>query len=139
MTFAGGLLFALLLFALPAYAQMTGQDFCQGPNPAKSSAVINCSGTGECKLVTAVANQQIQVCALSFNMSGTTPTAQFDYGTKASAECDTGTTHLSGVMTAAPVLSGPIDYFTAPAGKELCINLGGTTPAAAGFITYVQK
>lgn len=123
-----------------AHAQMTGSDFCQSPNPAKSSAAINCSGTGECKLV-AAANQQIQVCALVIQLGGTSPTAQFDYGTKASTECDTGTTHLTGALPSASgyILNGPLDYFTAPAGNELCVNLGGTSPTAVGVLTYVQK
>ena len=122
-----------------AFAQLSGSDFCQSPNPAKSSAVIDCSGTGECKLVTAAASQQIQLCAIVFDLGGTSPTAQIDYGTKTTNECDTGTTHLSGAMTAAKTLAGPLDYATAPAGNELCLNLGGTSPTAVGVVTYVQK
>jgi hypothetical protein len=129
----------IAMAALTAHAQISGQDFCQGPSLAKSSSVINCSGTGECKLVAAVANQQIQVCAIVFDTGGTSPTTQLDYGTKTSTECDTNVTHLSGVMTAAKSLPGPLDYFTAPAGNELCLNLGGTTPTAVGVVTYVQK
>ncbi len=129
----------VLLLRSGAHAQLSGPDFCQGPNVAKSSAVINCSGTGECKLVGAVANQQIQVCGFAFDTTGTSPTTQFDYGTKTSTDCDTGATHLSGVMTAAKTLAGPLDHMTAPAGNELCLNLGGTTPTAVGIVTYVQK
>jgi hypothetical protein len=122
-----------------AHAQMTGADFCQGRDPAKSSAVINCSGTGECLLVGAVTNQQVQVCSIVFDLSGTSPTAQVDYGTQTTNPCDTGTTHLTGAMTASKVVDGPLDFFTAPSGNQLCLKLGGASPTAVGVMTYVQK
>ena len=142
----GALAIAALIIALCflmarfAHAQMTGSDFCQSPNPAKSSVVVNCSGTGECLLVgNPVANQQIQVCAFVIDIGGTSPTMQFDYGTQTSTACDTGKTHLTGAMTASKSTEGPLDFFTAPAGNQLCLNLGGTTPTAVGVLTYVQK
>jgi hypothetical protein len=139
----GLLLSAFLLSAecvpVSTPAQMTGADRCQGQNPAKQSAVINCSGTGECKLVDTVANQSIQVCAYSFDLGGTTPSAEFDYGTQAITACDTSAAPLTGAMTASKPMAGPLDYFTAPTAKQLCLNLAGTNPTAVGVITYVQK
>ena len=91
------------------------------------------SGTGEALLVDAVANQSIQVFAFSIDLGGTSPTAEFDYGTQASAACDSGATALTGAM------AGALDYFAAPVAKQLCLNLGGTNPTAEGWVTYVQK
>ena len=90
-------------------------------------------------MVAASANQVIQVCAFIFDLGGTNPTAEFDYGTQTSTACDTGTTALTGAMTASKVTEGPLDFFTTPAGNQLCLNLGGTSPTAVGVITYVQK
>jgi hypothetical protein len=132
----------LALIAVSASAQMTGADFCQGPNPAKQSAAISIttSGAGEHLLVDAVAGQTIQVCSYRLELAGTTPSAEFDYGTAVSTACDTAPTALTGAMVATPNwMTGSVDYFTAPAAKQLCLKLGGTTPTALGFITYVQK
>jgi hypothetical protein len=145
----GGLVVAAAIIVLSvlmcrfAHAQVTGSDFCQGQNPAKSSVAISItsSGAGEHQLVAAVANQAIQVCSFTYDLGGTSPTAQFDYGTQTSTPCDTGpAVHLTGAMTnTSKQLNGPLDYFTVPAGNQLCINLGGTTPTAVGVLTYVQK
>jgi hypothetical protein len=123
-------------------AALTGGDFCQGQDPAKSSAVISITtvGAGEHQLVAAVANQVVQVCSYRMDLGGTTPIAEFDYGTQSSTACDTGTTALTGAMSnASLVQNGPLDYFTAPAGNQLCLKLGGTSPTAVGVLTYVQK
>jgi hypothetical protein len=132
------------MFALRgiAHAQLSGQDFCQGMNPAKSSVAISITsnGAGEYQLVAPVANQVIQVCGFTYDLGGTSPTAEFDYGTQTSTACDTGATGMTGaMMQTTRTASGPLDYFTVPAGKQLCINLGGATPTATGVLTYVQK
>ena len=135
------LLIAESVLAPAARAQMSAADFCQSSNPAKQSVAISItsSGGGEHLLVAAAANQVVQVCAFIFDLGGTNPTAQFDYGTQTSTACDTGTTHLTGAMSASKSSEGPLDVFTAPAGNQLCINLGGTSPTAVGVLTYVQK
>jgi hypothetical protein len=131
---------AIVVLADIAAAQMTGGDWCQSPNPAKSSAVINASGTGETLLVAAVAKQATQVCGFTYDLGGTTPTAEFDYGTQASAACDTSATPMTGAMTSTSrTVEAPLDIFTAPMAKQLCLKLGGTNPTAVGVITYVQK
>jgi hypothetical protein len=132
----------LCLLAPRAFGQLTGADWCQSPNVTKSSAVINCSGTGECLLGGAVPNQQIQLCTAVFEFGGTTAIAQFDSGTQTSTVCDTDVKHLTGAMKAGAMKTlrvineGP-DLMTA-ASNQLCMNLGGTTPTAAGVITFVQ-
>ena len=132
------LLIGLAIYSLPSHAQMTGNDWCQGPNPAKQSKAISITNSAaENLLVDAVANQAIQVCGFVFDLSGTTPTAEFDYGTHVSADCDTGATALTGAMTTSKTLPGPLDYFTTPVSKQLCLKLGGTTPNAYGVLTYV--
>ena len=124
-------------------AQLTGPDFCQGPNVAKFSVAISIttSGTGEHQLVApGSGNQVIQVCGFSYDLGGTSPTAQFDYGTQTSAACDTNAMHLTGAMSATSrTVSGSLNNFTVPAGNQLCLNLGGTSPTAVGVLTYVQK
>ena len=133
------MLFGAGLLVSSADAQMTGADFCQGPNPAKQSVAVNLSSSGENLLVAPVSNQVIQVCSVVVDIGGTSPTMQFDYGTQTSTACDTGTTHLTGAMTASKVMGGTLDYFTAPAGNQLCLKLTGTSPTAVGVVTYVQK
>jgi hypothetical protein len=82
----------------------------------------------------------IQVCGFTYDLGGTSPTAEFDYGTQVSTACDTGTTAMTGAMSQTTrTVPGPLDNFTAPAGNALCIKLGGTTPTAVGVLTYVQK
>jgi hypothetical protein len=133
---------AILATAGAALAQMTGGDFCQSPNPAKSSVAISLTsgGSGENLLVAAATNKAIQVCSYTFDLGGTNPTAEFDYGTQTSTACDTGATAMTGAMTSTSrTVAGPLDYFTAPAGNQLCLKLGGTSPTAVGVVTYVQK
>jgi hypothetical protein len=125
-----------------AGAQISGPDFCQGSAVQKSSVAISItsSGAGEHQLVAAVANQVIQVCGFTYDLSGTGPTAEFDYGTQTTNPCDTGTTAMTGAMsTTSRTMDGPLDYSTVPAGNQLCIKLGGTSPTAVGVLTYVQK
>jgi hypothetical protein len=139
------LILALFLLAAGpgvAHAQMTGADFCQGQNQAKSSVAISItsSGAAEHNLVSAVSNETIQVCSFTYDLGGTSPTAEFDYGSTTTNPCDTGTTAMTGAMSeASRTVSGPLDYFTVPAGDQLCIKLGGTSPTAVGVLTYVQK
>jgi hypothetical protein len=144
----GGLVVAAAIIVLSvlmcrlAHAQVTGSDFCQGQNPAKSSVAISItsSGAGEHQLVAAVANQAIQVCSFTYDLGGTSPTAEFDYGTQVSTACDTGANAMTGAMSSTTrTVAGPLDYFTAPAGNALCLKLGGTSPTAVGVLTYVQK
>ena len=131
-----------LCLAAPAFAQISGADFCESPFVAKVSAPISItsSGAGEHQIVAAVANQVVQVCAFAFDLGGTNPTAEWDYGTKVSTDCDTNGTAMTGAMSAASrTVAGPLQLFTAPAGNQLCLKLGGTSPTAVGWVTYVQK
>lgn len=137
------LIIMLLWRALSAHAQLTSNgDWCLDKNVPKESAVISIttSGAGEHQIVALEAGEPIQVCGFRIELTGTTPSAEFDYGTQVSTACDTGPTALTGAMLTTPnAMSGPQDYFTAPAGKQLCLNLGGTTPTAIGWITFAQK
>ena len=135
------ILTALCFLALQsiAFAQLTGNDWCQSPNQTKQSVPISLSATGEHLLVDAVAGQSIQVCGFLMDLGGTTPTAEFDYGTKVSTDCDTAATALTGAMAASKSPGGPLDIFTVPLSKQLCLKLAGTNPTAVGLLTYVQK
>jgi hypothetical protein len=141
----GVIVLLCLVMAHWAHAQTlpTGNDFCQGSALLQSSVSISISssGAGEHQMVApGSSNQVIQVCSYVYDLGGPNPTLQFDYGTQTSTACDTGTTHLTGAMTQTTrQMPGPGMYFTVPAGNQLCINLGGTSPTAAGVMTYVQK
>jgi hypothetical protein len=70
---------------------------------------------------------------ITYDLGETNPTAEFDYGTQTSTAWDTGTTALTGAMSQTTrTQSGLLDYFTAPAGNQLCLKLGGTSPTAVG-------
>ena len=75
------LLYAMMI-AVSASAQMTGTDWCQSPNVPKESAAISVTGVGEHQIVLPEPGEPIQVCGYSYDLGGTTPTAEFDYGTK---------------------------------------------------------
>jgi hypothetical protein len=135
------LLYAMLI-AVSASAQMTGADWCQSSNVPKESAAISIttSGAGEHQIVLPETGEPIQVCGYSYDLGGTSPTLEFHYGTKTTTDCDTGTTALTGAMSAATRdVVASLNLFTAPGGDQLCIKLGGTTPTAVGVITFAQK
>ncbi len=117
-------------------------DVCQNPTIAKVSASIVISTATTTQLVALSASKIIYVCSLNFTTGGTTPTYQFKYGTQTTTPCDTGAANISGAF--APVSgstfiamgSGVLMQTTAS--QQLCVTTGGTTPAANGFITFVQ-
>jgi hypothetical protein len=129
----------VLCVAHSVYAQVSGNDWCQGKELTKTPFAINLSGTGEHLIVAAVANQPTQVCNYIFDLGGTTPTIEFDQGTQTTNPCDTSVTPLTGAMTASKQVTGPFDYLTVLAGFQLCAKLGGTSPTAVGHFSYVQK
>lgn len=129
-----------MMVAVSASAQMTGADWCQSPNVPKESAVISVTGVGEHQIVLPEPGEPIQVCGYSYDLGGTTPAAEFDYGTKTTTDCDTGPTPLTGAMSAATRdVVASLNLFTAPGGNQLCLKLGGTSPTAVGVVTFAQK
>jgi hypothetical protein len=120
------------------------KDPCASPNSVHLSAPISFSTATTVAVVAPVANKTAYVCALSLAItSGTTPTIVFNTGT--GATCGTGTVALTGVMSL-PTASGT--FLTVGAGHTafsgilsggICYTTGGTTPTAAGWVTYVQQ
>ncbi len=114
-------------------------DPCLSPGILKSSVTI--AQTASAQLVALVTGQTIYVCQATFTLTGTSPTAKFQYGT--GTTCATGPTDLTGAMapTAGSFLSlgwgGTI--FKSAASNALCIVLAGTTPSAQGVLTFVQQ
>jgi len=117
----------------------TTVDPCQSSGVAKSSVAINATATAQ--LVAISGTTVIYVCGFSVGVAGTTPTARFQTGT--GTTCGTGTVQKTGVYapaSAAPFAAfGGSTVFKSAAGEALCIELGGTTPSAQGFVTYVQQ
>ena len=133
------LLYAMMI-AVSASAQMTGVDWCQSSNVPKESVAISLTAVGEHQVVALETGEPIQVCGYSYDLGGTTPTLEFDYGTRTTTDCDTGTIALTGAMSAATRdVVATLNLLTARGSNQLCIKLGGTSPTAVGVITFAQK
>ena len=134
---------------------VSGTETCSPGNPSGSvgsagtslpiacdlSVAINISSATTTQLVAPSGTKSVYVCAFSFTVSGTTPTAQFEYGTGAS--CGSGTTALTGPYT--PIVGNEIaagagmgTIMRAPAANGVCLVTTGTTPGAQGVLTYAQ-
>lgn len=133
-------LFALL--ALIAFAGAAEASPCDDPGAVIQYAAISTgTSTGTFALVSPSAKQQVHLCSFAGTITGTTPTVQFVYGTQASTACDTGAVNLSGAMlpTSGQYITAGwgSDLFETPAGNQLCVTLGGTSPSLNGFLSYV--
>ena len=127
-------------------------DPCQEPSVAKSSVAISASSAATAKLVGAISGKAVYVCGFSLSIAPSATaadTAQFEYGTKVSSDCDTDATALTGtygngdLTSAAGVAtisnSGPGTIFATPASQEVCIVTAGTAVSVQGVLTYVQQ
>lgn len=126
-------------------------DPCQDVNIAKSSAKITVTNTTAQEVVTASASKVIYVCGFSATIQGsatTVGTLQFEYGTKTTNGCDTGTATLTDVFqgnitASVPTLitsgGGGFTQFSTAASNELCAVSTGTTISVKGYLTYVQQ
>lgn len=111
-------------------------------NFSKPVAIASATTT---EIVPAVTNKAVRVCGFILTATGTTPTVQFETGTKTTNPCDTGTATLSGAMapTSGSVLAfgsaaiGASSFYGANSG-ELCIVTGGTGPSVQGILFYTQ-
>lgn len=119
-------------------------DPCWNPFVAKTPVKVNISSATTTELVAAVASEKVYLCGGKLSMVGTTPTAQFEYGTKSSTACDTGATTLTGAFapTSGSLLGfGETDgtQIVTIASNELCLVSGGTGPSIQGYVLIVQK
>lgn len=118
-------------------------DVCQNENIPKSSKSIVISTATTTELVAAVSGKVIYVCALDFTTGGTAPTYTFKTGTKVSTACDTGPVSLTGTFaptTGSTFLAlGSGTLMQSATSGEICVTTAGTTPAANGFMTYIQQ
>jgi hypothetical protein len=119
-------------------------DPCNTTARPKSVAVINIAAASTVELVAAAASKYVYVCGFALTLNGTAPTIEFLSGTKTTTACDTSPTPLTGVM--APTAGTPIGsggtgsgVFTSIASGELCATVGGTSPSAQGYVTFVQQ
>jgi hypothetical protein len=98
--------------------------------------------SGTVQLVGLSGSTNIRVCSYQFTLTGTSPTAAFAYGT--GTNCGTGTTTLGAMApTSGSVITSPSGgasnlVFEVPAGDALCLTVGGTSPSAQGWLTYVR-
>lgn len=126
-------------------------DPCQNPSVLKSSAKITLTSTTAQELVTVSGATKIYVCGFAATIQGsatTVGTLQFEYGTKVTNGCDTGTTTLTdafqgniaaNVPTYIVSPGGEHTQFATAASNELCAVATGTTISVKGFVTYVQQ
>lgn len=132
-------LFAFL--ALIALAGAAEASPCDDPGAVIQYVAINAgTSAGTYALVSPSSKQQVHLCSFAGTIAGTTPTMIFVYGTQTSTACDTNAVNISGTL--APTSGQYItagwgsDLFETPAGNQLCVTLGGTTPSFQGFLSY---
>lgn len=94
------------------------------------------------RLVTGSTNNRVVVCGYDFTVGGTTPTYQFEYGTKASTDCDTGATVMTGAYaptsgTKASFGGANQSIMATATSKDLCLVTVGTGASVQGVIDYV--
>lgn len=114
-------------------------DPCQDPTAQKQSVAISTSASVQ--LVAASGTKITYVCGWSFSLTGTTPTAQFAYGT--GAVCATGQVNATGAMAptaGAMVTDGPGSTIFSVANntQNVCIIMGATS-TANGILTFFQR
>jgi hypothetical protein len=141
-----GILGIVLLLGGPAWALPNAADPCGQPQgdggyKANSASVAITSSTTVTQIAAAVAGSKLYACGWSFSLAGTNPTYQWSTGT--GSNCATGNTVLTGataVTSGAIVQSLPFEgtQLVVPAGQALCLQLGGTTPTAAGYLIFRQ-
>lgn len=127
------------VWALPLAADPCGQWLGDGGYKAQSAAVNISSSTALTQIVPLTASNKIYVCTWNWSESGTTPTYNWQYGT--GSNCGTGTAtamNAVSVTTGTIVSSPPLEgtQLVIPAGNALCLQLGGTTPSAFGYVAY---
>lgn len=107
------------------------------------SKSVNITSATTTEVIAAVSAKTVRVCGFMLTVNGTTPTVQFETGTKTTTPCDTGTSALSGAMapTSVSVLAmgggSPVMFYGSASG-ELCIVSGGTSPSIQGIVYYTQ-
>jgi hypothetical protein len=110
----------------------------------KQSVSVNTTTATTTQLVALSTGKITYVCGFVASLSGTAPTAQFEYGT--GSACGTASpTVLTGpfIPSTGSVLNlggGDSTKFATAVSTELCLVTGGTgTPTVAGVLTYVQQ
>ena len=95
------------------------------------------------EIVAAVPSLTITVCGYLIQAGGTSPTLEWETGTKTTTACDTGTKALSGALAPVsgniPGLGNQQTNVAGASGGELCAVSGGTTPTLNGYVVYVQQ
>lgn len=127
-------------------SQTVTADPCNSGATKLSAPIPSISTATTVQLVPLAAGKIIYPCTIAFtaNASGTTGTAEFEYGTGAS--CGTGTTAVSGPLVfnnnLVPFSVSGGTQFNLPAGNAFCIvttGVWGGTSGLGGWITYVQQ
>ncbi len=130
-------------FLQPPSLGTSSGDPCQDPSVAKSNVEINVDTGGATQLLAAPSDgADIYVCGAAFTLTGTSPTAFLLAGT--GTGCATGTASLTGILAPTSgsfinLAMGGATLLQGGSGQALCIELGGTSPAAGGLVTYVEQ
>lgn len=127
-----------LLAGGEARAQSTQPAYAFG---ATKSVAVSISSATTTKLVSNISGKWIYVSEFVLVSSGI-GTVQFEYGTKTTNECDTGTTTLTGafaVVANTQVSSGDGNGFIlfVPAGNDLCL-VTASAATAQGSLAFSQ-
>jgi hypothetical protein len=130
----------------PVGVQTTTNDPCTSGAAKQSASIPLIDSASTVQIAAAAAGKTIYPCtiALEVDASGTTATAQFEYGT--GSLCGTGTTTVSGPLifnnNVLPFVVSGGSQFNLPAGNAFCIlvtgSLGGTS-GMGGWMDYVQQ
>lgn len=128
------------LASAPAFAGL-----CDDPGRTHQSAIINVGAAATTKIIDGQPSgvSHVAVCSIFATLAGTTPTVKILYGTRASADCDTGATSLTGTLAPASGSYIPMgdggDLFTVLGTQQICATTTGTGSSFQGVMTYVRK
>jgi len=123
--------FAASLFLICAFATVAFANPCFDPGAQVQSVAVAVSSATTTQLLPVVTNASYTLCGFSLSLTGTTPTAQFEYGT--GTVC-TGTHAITGAYAASTSIYGYIGEGLASNG--ICLVSGGT-PTVQGELSYV--
>lgn len=143
-------LIALVSFLIVSSSMALAQSISLSPSVAQQavpqfsrcgSTIAISSSTAATSLLTdgTLSLLGLHVCGYTIQIvSGTSPTFKLVYGTHTSANCDTGAVNVTGAFAGTGVYaSGALGLqLNIPAGQQLCIIAGGTSPVLAGYVTY---
>ena len=116
-------------------------DPCASAAIAKSSKSIAISSSTTTVIQAGATGKTVFVCAFTLvYASGTTPTAQFEFGTGGTCTSPTvltGAMNLQATAGTALIAGAGHTLFAGASGADVCLVSTGTTPTYNGWVTFV--